>query len=208
MFATTRFRRPWGLVATAASLAAAGCFLPGLPTSLTGLPAELQVVIDDPNSFAASPDDPLAALTPGTAVDDLSGLTGCWGWFEEAQYSLGGSPPTVFYEVYQFDADVGTANRWVFTPTFLLIPPLVAVDEGSFSVSDQGRIEIRLDHYTIIDVRTGSGREFTDLPDAVAIFEKLITLSGDQLLIGGPFLVDEETGEPIGRIFTRFDCPE
>jgi hypothetical protein len=207
MFAP-KSRAIWGLVAIAMLLMTSGCLFPGIPTTLTETPAELQAVINDPNAFVPPSDDPLADVTPGTVVDDLSNLTGCWGWFEAATYSPSGSPLTTFYEVCQFDADIGTADRWVFTPSFLLIPPILAVDQGSFSVVDDGRIEIRLDHYTVIDMRTGIGREFTDLPEQIAVFERLVTLDGDQLLIADPYYVDEETGEPIGRIFTRFDCPD
>jgi len=195
------------LVAITTLLATGGCFFPGLPATLTQLPSELQIVVDDPNDFTPPADDPLANLTPGTAVDDLSNLTGCWGWFEAAEPAVGG-PATGFYEVYQFDADAGIANRWVFTPPFLAIPPIVATDEGSFTPHDDGRIEIRLDRYTIIDMRTGLGWEFTELPDDIAVFDRLVTLDGDQLLVGDPAYVDEETGEPIGRIFARFDCPQ
>jgi hypothetical protein len=189
-------------------LAAGACFFPGVPTTLTQLPAELQLVADDPNTFAAPQDDPLADLTPGTAVDDLSGLTGCWGSFEPAEYSLGGAPTGPIYEVYQFDADDGTVSRWVSTPAFLVIPPVVAIDAGTFSILGEGQIEIHTTRYTVIDMRTGLGREFTDLPEAAATAEKLVTLSGDQLLIAVPYYVDEATGEPLGRIFSRFDCPE
>lgn len=191
-----------------ALVAAGGCFFPGTPTTLTQLPPELQIVVDDPNGFTAQPDDPLADVTPGTLIDDLSGLTGCWGAFEEAEYSLGGTPLTAFYEVYQFDADAGTADRWVFTLGFFLVPPVVAVDEGTFSILDDGRIEIRVDRYTVVDMRTGVGRQFSDLPDVIAVLEKLVTLDGDQVLIAVPYYLDEETGEPLGQIFKRFDCPE
>jgi hypothetical protein len=202
MFAR-KSRTTWGLVATTAVLAGGGCLFPGVPASLTELPAELQVVVDDPSSFAQAPGDPLASVAPGTVVDDLGGLTGCWGWYEEAA-----GPLVAFYEVYQFDAGNGTVSRWVFTPGFLLIPSLFALDQGSFTALDDGRIEIQLDHYTIIEMRTGIGREFTELPAEIGTAEKLVTLDGDQLLIAVPYYVDEQTGEPAGRIFTRFGCPE
>jgi len=202
MFAI-KSRAAWGLVATTTLLAGGGCFFPGVPASLTGLPAELQVVVDDPNTFAPPPEDPLAGVAPGTVVDDLSNLTGCWGWFEEAA-----GPVAAFYEAYQFDADGGTVSRWVFTPGLLLIPPVIALDEGSFAAVGGGRIEIQLDRYTIIDMRTGIGREFTELPEEIGTLEKLVTLAGDQLLIADPSYIDQETGQPVGRIFTRFDCPE
>ncbi len=207
MFAI-KSRAAWGLVAITTLFATGGCLFPGAPTTLTELPAELQIIVDDPSSFTPSPDDPLGDLAAGTAVDDLSHLTGCWGWFEQAGSAREGSAPTAFYEVYQFDADAGTVNRWVFTPSFLLIPPVVAWDQGSFVALDDGRIEIRLDRYTIIDMRTGTGREFTILPDDIAVSERLVTIDGDQLLIADPAYVAGDTSGPIGRIFTRFDCPE
>jgi hypothetical protein len=204
---TTQSRAPWGPVAIATLLVSGGCSLPGVPTSATGLPAALQAIVDDPNSFAPSPEDPLADVTPGTVIDDLSGLTGCWGWFEQALCPLSGRPLTAFYEVYRFGTDSGTVSRWVYTSGVAAIPPVVTVDEGGFTVIGDGRIEIQLDRYTIIDMRTGIGREFTELPEEIGTLEKLITLAGDQLLIADPSYVDEGTGQPAGRIFTRFDCP-
>ena len=57
---------------------------------------------------------------------------------------------------------------------------------------------------------------FMFAPDAAGGFQivictgdgsKLVTLDDGQLLLADPDDVDD-TGEPIGRIYTRFDCPE
>jgi hypothetical protein len=189
-------------LAIAVLLTAGGCLFPGTLVISTELPAELQAVIDAPDAFSADPNDPLAAVVPGTLIDDLGGLTGCWGNCSD------GFPYAVVYEVYQFDAETGLANRWVLTPGWMFIPSVIVVDEGTFEVVDTGRIEITLDRYTLSCAITGLGQQFTDLPAEIAVIEKLVTLSGDELLLASPYYVDEETGDPLGRVFIRFGCPD
>ena len=194
--------------AIAVLLTASGCLFPGVLVISTELPAELQTVIDDPAAFSADPDDPLAAVVPGTLIDDLDGLTGCWGNYGAGEVSDQGVPYGVFYEAYQFDAETGLANRWVLTPSWMFIPSMVVVDEGTYEVVETGRIEITLERYTLTDAAIGLGRQFTDPPIEIAVIEKLVTLSGDELLLASPDYVDEETGDALGRVFMRFDCPE
>jgi len=191
-----------------ATLMSGGCLLPGTPVTVSELPPQLQAIADDPNSFLAPADDPLANITPGTPIDDLSELTGCWGTYGAGELLEDGSRYDVFYEAYQFDADAGTVNRWVFTAAWLFVPPVVVIDEGTYRVLDDGRIEIQVDRWTLVDLDTGVGRRFEDLPELVSVTEKLITLDDDQILLGVPWFVDEQTGQPAGRIFRRFDCPQ
>lgn len=190
------------------SLTAGGCFFSGTSTLLTQVPAELQAVIDDPNAFPADPNGTLADVTAGTLIEDLGGLTGCWGTYGNVDVSAEGLEYNVFYEVYQFDADTGLANRWVLTPSWLFIPAIIMVDEGTYELIGDGRIRITLERYTFTNMTTGLSQQYTDLPDTIAVIEKLVTLSGSQLLLASPDYVDETTGEPLGRVYTRFDCPE
>jgi hypothetical protein len=198
----------------AASLAPAillimgGCVFPGTAVVSTELPAPLQAIVSDPAAFSTDPNHPLTAVTPGTLVDDLAGLTGCWGYCSDGEMSEQGVSPWAFYEAYQFDAETGLANRWVLSPRWLLIPALMVVDEGTFDVVDTGRIEITLERYTLTPGGLGFGRQFTELPTEIAVVEKLVTLSGDELLLASPDYVDEESGVPLGRVFVRFDCPD
>jgi hypothetical protein len=91
-----------------------------LAVSLTGcglltLPAELPAILDhvlaDFNTFQVSDTWPLEEVTPGTVVDPLGDLDGCW-----AVYYLIGPPAGAeveLAEVLQFDADAGTLTRTV-----------------------------------------------------------------------------------------------
>lgn len=202
----TRSRPIRTLAAVMTLVITAGCMLPGAPTTLSELPPELEAVFEDPASFQADPDDPLSDVVPGAVIDNLAGLTGCWGVFAPAD-PLGGNSPAGFYEVYAFDSATGTVTRWGCTTGLLGIPPVLAIDEGRFTRLDEGRIEIRLERFTIVDLRTGLGREFTDVPTEVAVIEKLVTLDDDRLLVAAPTDLDGH-GDPAGRVFTRFACPE
>lgn len=193
---------------TAVLLTGGGCLFSGTLVISSELPAQLQAVIDDPAAFSAEPDDPLAAVDPGTLIDDLDGLTGCWGVYSEGAASDQGVLYNAFYEVYQFDAASGIANRWVMTPSWVVIPSIVVIDEGTYEVVDTGRIQITLERYTLTATITGLGRQFTDPPPAIAVIEKLVTLSGDELLLASPDYVDEQTRKPLGRMFLRFECPD
>ena len=182
-----------------------GCVF--LPTETVSLPAEIELVAANPSTYAPDSDHPLANVTTGTVLDDLSGLTGCWGVYGDGLGETTFGSTGIFYEVYSFDTAAGQVQRWVLTPSWLFIPAMLVVDVGTYEVAEAGRIEIMLDNYTLTNLVTGTSQQFDNLPNSVASLEKLVTLSGSKLLLASPDYVDETTGEPIGRMYTRFDCP-
>lgn len=189
-------------------VATGGCFFAGIPTITTEIPAALQIILDNPEQYASDAPFEPAGVAVGTTVDDLAGLTGCWATYNSGRLADSGVVYDVFYEAYQFDAQTGNAVRWVHTPSWFFIPPVLVIDEGTYELVSEGRIRITLTSYSFSNLRTRIGMRYTNVPPTVETIEKLVTLSGDLLLLASPEYVDEDTGEPLARVYHKFECPE
>src|SRR5262245_48415038 len=83
-----------------------------LPPALNAqMPAPVASVIGDAARFAMTDDDPLLANQPGTEMDDLAGVDGCWG------SALLADNPNVaaIYFVLQLDAAGERYEEWILT---------------------------------------------------------------------------------------------
>lgn len=162
-------------------------------------PPVIAYVLDHADEFAVS-DDPLAAVEPGTALDDLAGLSGCWGSYERQDWFQGQLPAFESWEAYHFDAAAGRLVRWVVTANWLFMPGAFSISEETYTIAEGGRLRLQSDRYTIYDLRTGEGRTATP-SGAFDELEVRVTLAGDRLLLADP------ENRPAGRVFRRFACP-
>ncbi len=152
--------------------------------ALESLEPELAFVVDNRELFAYDGSEPLYNLPPGTVMDDISDLDGCWGTALFTKSNFGDRPLFALYFVHKFDAATGEYTIWILGDQLGLVSPYE--DAGTFSVEDERRIE----------TRTFDTKSY------------LVTRQGDQMRLRfGP--VDRD---PVDRgddeLYTRFDCPE
>jgi hypothetical protein len=212
-------RSTWMLALCALALGATACgLLSGVPippelaamtesaTFSGDLPAEMQFVMENKADFAESGNG-LASVTPGTVKDNLASLTGCWGSYELQDNFPGALPPVAIFEAYHFDAAGRTVQRWVYTSAILMMPPVYALDEGTYTEDSAGRITITVRRYSAYDLSTGEGWTVTDPPDGYFEGQMFITLDGDWLVLAG--LADDGATDAPGaaQYYKRFECP-
>ena len=169
------------------------------------LPAPLDWVMQHKETFGQG-DDPFGGAAPGTVMDDLSGLTGCWGSYELEDPFPGAVPPIGIYEVYHFDDATKQFTRWVYTDGVLMMPAIYATDSGTYELLDGGRINCHPDTYSAYDMSTRLGRKIDNPPEGYFEGELYLTLKGDRLNTADS-LEPDESGEIYRQLFRRFDCP-
>ena len=178
------------------------------------VPPEVQYVFDHVADFRSPADDPLESVEPGTVMDDLAGLSGCWAkMFTEAQVQSG----LAFFAVYHFDAAAGTFTRWslVGLESGGLWPvlPVISAETGVFEVASATTIRMTVQrNFANMDVDTGEVlSELREIPverEEPLVRTALVTLDGERMLL----YIDTETPEEVDAdeerpIFYRFDCP-
>lgn len=170
-------------------------------------------VLENAADFIASADDPLETIEPGTVVDDLSALDGCWGTaFTETEIQT----PLAFFSVYQFDAHAGTYVRWTFygrrdTGVLWRVVPILSEESGTYELTSDATIEMtntRLRSNVSTDGDILSTLQDSQPDGQIPARSALITLDGDQML----FFIDAETAADVDEqderpIFFSFDCP-
>ena len=190
-----------------------GCELPFFPDVQVPVPVAVQTVLADRAAFEPGADDPLAQVEPGTVMDDLAVLDGCWGTvFTSSDFTIN----VGFFVVYQFDNTAGTFTRWsgMANAAGELWPlmPLLSVETGSFTVEGPAAIVLTDEHmYTNIDPVTSQVSDTLYEVGALAVpmdRPVIVTLSDDSMLL----YIDVETVDDIDPteqrpIFYKFDCP-
>lgn len=202
------------LVVAGLAVMLSGCGTGLFPPVDVVIPAAVQVVLDNPTAFQAAADDPMQTIEPGTVVDDLNGLTGCWGTVFSGSVS---SPPAALFVAYQLDSADGSLTRWsgyVMLDGSGLWPiaQLLSAEVGSFAVTGNSNLVFTVERsFVNIDPNTAQiistlveNPQFSGPLDRPA----LVTLDGDSMLL----FIDTETADEVNAaderaIFTRFDCP-
>jgi hypothetical protein len=207
--------RRWFACVLVAALAAAltGCGSDLSASVLSALAPEAQYVVENPAQFTAPADDPLQSVDPGTVIDDLHTLNGCWG---ALLTDNGDASDVALYVVWHFDAAAQTFDRWSFVGLSSggLLPsaPLVSLERGTFEVTGTNTLRMTLQHlYANVNDATGSLttdlREIEMTADTQTQRDGLVTRSGDRML----FYIDIATPDQVDptaerAIFYQFDC--
>lgn len=150
------------------------------------LPEEMTFVVQNRALFVQSDDQELADVLPGTTIDELSGLAGCFGAFDVFE---GGLLSIENFEVYVFDPATDKLEFQVWQGGVLL------VHDMQFTVTGPDRIR----------VLSQAGDEAT----------ALMTLSDDEMKIAritaDGNTLDGEAGDPddprVALVFSSFPCP-
>lgn len=171
------------------------------------LPADVKFVYENAERFIATSDGPLSDVTPGTVIEPLDALNGCWGI---ARPSNNVNVPYTdiksvdAFDVMHFDAATQEIiHTWKIHDLGGLIT-VVVVDRGTFEVLDASTVRLTYAAWSGNDPTTGQFDPETAYDQPVeATYE--LTLSGDRLAL---MPVDGEL--PDGQshpVYVQFDCP-
>ena len=174
------------------------------------LPNELEPVLANRNAFAADSGGALENVEPGTAIDPLSNLDGCWATYytytaEANDNSVpAGTPLVDAFEVYRFNAQSGQVEYQIYQEAVSGTLAIFAAYEGSYTVLDESRINVTWEQLSYSDPETGEiGTQDLSNQEEASGGELLVTLSGNELRLPGEAGGAEETS----RVFYRYDCP-
>ena len=204
----------WALIGFALGLAlVGGCSFPFFPNVDVQIPATVQVVLDDMDSYTGGADEPLVTVEPGAVMDDLATLDGCWASVHMGKSVADGLG---FFTVYRFDSGELTFTRWsgFATETGELWPamPLLSAETGSFTVHSPAVLYLTIEQY-FSNTDPDTGRVTGELheqpgPSETIVRPALVTLAGDQMLL----YIDVDTAADVGPeawnpVFRQFECP-
>jgi len=159
-----------------------GCRLGILPTPDVQLPSIVQFVLDNTQSFRSAKDDPLQTIDPGTVIDDLTDLSGCWAtMFTDAEIDVGAA----FFVVYRFEPDDGSVTRWSLfgleTGSLFPLAPIITAEHGTYEISGENALLLNIDR---IESNVNDAGQITPTLRPTAMFaaryerSALVTLSG------------------------------
>ena len=192
------------VIVLAIVLSGCGAFQLLIPPDEEDIPAPLAFVAGNEGMFTPSGDDPLANVAPGTVIDDLSQLDGCWGL---SQPEPSAEIPVELHQAHIFDRESGEYALWSLQKAFFGSVTILSGGTGTFSVDSDNRI-------TVTTTKT-----FSYSPETRRLEEKEVvgeppsewaaTLDGDWLRIRfGAANDNEDQREDSFETFRRFDCPE
>jgi len=193
-------------------LVCGGCGAPALD-----VPAQVTEVEANRMLFLQPEDDPLLDIEPGTVVDDLAKLQGCWGVFVQQQTTSG---PFEGFEFLRFDFEAGELLRQI-----LIRNPLAAsVTQDVFTLERGVRDDTLsldlleasgdfssplFDLFAIFTPNSGSASGAVSDPANANPFTISLTLDGDAFVITASTQQVADNSFPFvdGAIYRRLDCP-
>ncbi len=184
------------------------------------IPPELEYVMQNKTAFAQDPEEPLADVVGGEVRDDLSGLNGCWGAFNERPAeplnSPGDAPSFVAdalpasltlsdYMVFVFDEANQQMHEMMYSRDVSGYGA-VEVFGGPFIVTDN-QVTMTVREFQLTNVVTGALMTPPHWDDGPGFdLAWLVTLDGDRLKLRA---TPDEGGELADSfVFHRFECPQ
>jgi hypothetical protein len=173
------------------------------------VPGEVTFVVQNRATFTQQPDNAFAQVEPGTLVDALSNLNGCYGVYyvlaadgKDPQVPAG-TPVLDAYELYSFDPATGAAKFQLYEHAVTGGLWIFVAYEGHYALGDTNQINVTWNTVTYSDPDTNEVKTETFTGTEAGSKAALrATLSGDQ------FRVRAETATGTDcRIFVRFTCP-
>jgi len=192
-----------GLSAAAAAVIAGCPSSPQIPSSVN-LPAAANFVANNPSTFRNNVGD-APIVTPGTVVDSLNGITGCWG----AMAVTSDSEPALF-STYSFNSTAGTfeATSWLGPVTGGIQAdfPLFTISRGQFFVDDA--TTVRLVTNTVLSNADAAGNLSSDATNSSTLNPPITrnltsTLSGNSWIVS--YAGDDGTTSTL--TYRKFACP-
>jgi hypothetical protein len=118
--------------------------------TLSTIPGDLQYVLDNRATFELS-DHPLRNVLPGTVLEPLDALNGCWGRVETESLGDDGSFIWVVAEAWRIDLDAETLDEHIIkgldgTPCFSDDRPIVQSFQDTTLQTGSQRVTVRTDN--------------------------------------------------------------
>lgn len=176
------------------------------------VPAGVAYLERIPEQFEQPEEHPLFSVPAGTVIDDLQGLTGCWGAAYSKQFLDAG------FEFYFFDLE---AREMVYQVLSRGSDELFGVDVAvdylySLAFVGADRITVELQSFSATGNVAGvpdvsfSCQDVSDCVEELPVFTLLVTLQGESFKFG-----DSEDASPdfsgphrASLVFFQFECPE
>lgn len=176
------------------------------------MPADLLYVIDNPARFALDENDPLLSMAPGSRIDELEGVEGCW-----ASALLAPDPNfAAIYFLIRFDATSRTYQDWLLVD-FVGVDGFLGAQHttGPFELGPEARLATTRELTQVFgpqpeNVAADSGLSVEDFvwsdEPAGRTLEYLATLDGDRLRLhyGDANRAPADPGDDL--VYLRFDC--
>jgi hypothetical protein len=197
------------LLAGPCILLIAGC--PALVSLVPGqfLPAEpdpppiVEFVAANEALFEAGSGDQLAMVAPGTVLDGLDRLDGCWGSILKQPSS--DNPLVTVVAVHRFDAAASAFEQWSYlrdaTGSFFVL----TLERGTFEIAEDNLLTLRFEEHWSNDPDTG---ELVAEDAEPREFPALVTVRDDEML----FVVGAKSADGLAPedyvfyLFKRFEC--
>jgi hypothetical protein len=194
------------------------------------VPAGVLAVLEDPGSVDVT-NHPLAAVTPGTVVDDLAGVAGCWAAYEVTE-SYDGLSEMRTVSVIIFEAGPMRVTRQVWHYDSYTNTADIVLSWGSYSMEGDSRMIVSMtqaeagivaaDGTIVPDPPTQNtlaalllwmpllGADCPRSPDGGYAQTWRATLAGDYLVTEALdcFLIEGGSGGNPKTFWTRIECPD
>ncbi len=167
------------------------------------VPDILRQLVDNPDVFDSSTTEALHDVAPGDVVDDLHGLSGCWGIVVTPRDA---KRPITVYQVYQFVPEAHAFTNWLFFRDSQGVSGFVFVETGTYQVLDESRISLSREKTWATDPFSG---DLVEIPASSLSRTALVTLRGEYMMLfdhtENPMDISDREQPPV---FRRFDCVE
>lgn len=190
----------------------------GVPTSF---PATVMVVEANKEQFSMA-DHPLKGVTPGTVLDELSSIDGCWGRYAvKMRQTPAGAPAHVtVIQVLSFDVEEGSYVEHELSighPLLAAGQELLATSTGTFRIRNEQRLSIRVTASAAGIIVEDGGFTTNKVAHIYGLGLQgdsgwLVTIEGDHMarrIALGPLVAERITPEEAGLatlLYTRLDC--
>ncbi|MCG3138155.1 MAG: hypothetical protein HJJLKODD_02015 [Phycisphaerae bacterium] len=172
------------------------------------LPDEIEFVRDNRGDFAQSADDVLAETEPGTVIDPLTNIVGCWGSFAQIDITNGSQTlPSDDYQYFRYNEDESFEYQVLSVAEDPSIGEIeiYAGRSGTYVLSGDNGLAVTVTENEVSNPSTGEIQ--TVAQDNQEPVDYVVSISGGELRL---VLAERaESGDLADRdniVLKRFDC--
>ncbi len=186
--------------------------------TLREVPGELQTVLDHREFFIAL-EHPLVDVLPGTDIEPLESLNGCWGRVELESLGDDDSFEWVVAEAWRVDLSANTLDEYIMkgvdgTPCLSDQRPIVQSFHNTIQQTDDMRVTVRTESGLAAGLDDDDSLSFHELGIvgiAVSIDQErffLFSVEGDYLITSEEQYDPQQPLRNDMDFWVRFECPE